>query len=100
MLEFHFSLCVVREKNLTRRLHTTSLVVICLEQIGGVEGAHTAAAPVDNVNGREMCPESREALEPGIIVVPEEEIYHLHVTVRRDRVDLQPCPDHRRLRRH
>ena len=49
ILELHFAGCVWSEKNLTRRVDTPAVELVSLENIGRVEVAHAAAAPVDCV---------------------------------------------------
>ena len=58
--------------------------MIRLETNGGVEVAHAAAAPVDSAMAGEISDESPEVLDPCVVVVPEEEVYHLLVALLRD----------------
>ena len=77
ILELDFSRCIGSEKNLSTRVDTPAVEVMCLEDIGVVEVAHAAAAPVDCVIPGFICHEASEVLYPGVVVVPEEQIDHL-----------------------
>ena len=57
--------------------------MVSLEDIGGIEVAHAAAATVDSVMAGEIRHESSEVLDPGIVIAPEEEINHLLVGLLR-----------------
>ena len=77
ILEFDFSRCIGREKNLSTRVDTPAVEVMRLQYIGVVEVSHAAAAPVDYVMAREVGNEAPEVHNPSLVVVPEEEINHL-----------------------
>ena len=51
------------------------------EDIGGIEVAETSTAPVDRVLHREISHEAAAVLNPGIVIVPEEEIDNLLVAL-------------------
>ena len=84
ILEFDFPIRVGSEKHLSTRIDTPAVEVMRLEYIGVVEVAHATAAPVDCVMAGEICHEAAEVLNPRIVIVPEEEVYHLLVTLLRD----------------
>ena len=66
---------------MSTRVDTPAVEVMSLENIGVGEVTQAAAAPVDGMLPGFICNEASEVLDPGVVVVPEEEMNHLLVAL-------------------
>ena len=72
---------VWEEQDLTGRIRSLAVLLMDREDSSGIEVAETSTAPEEGVVSREVGQESAEVLYPSVMVVPEQEIDHLLMTL-------------------
>ena len=74
ILELDFPILVGEEQPMARRVHNAAVHLVRLQQILGVKMPQAAAAPVEGVFSRQVGHEASEVFNPGVVLLPVEQV--------------------------